>query len=902
MPRRLLPPLRPPSWAARLLCGVLLLGGASRLAAQVTAPLFTTQPASKTVNAGAAVTFSIVTTGTPPTYQWLVNGNPISGATGTSYAIASVQPANGGIYTVTATNSAGSATSVNATLLVYSPYIVTTLAGQAGSSGSANGTGAGATFAFPQGVAIDSAGNAYVSDTANHVIRKIAPGGGVTTLAGQAGNSGTLDGTGAAAQFDGPTGIAVDSAGNVYVADTYNSTIRKISPAGVVSTLAGLAPTAGAPAPENQGSANGTGAAARFQTPRGVAVDGGGNVYVADTQNSTIRKITPAGVVTTFAGSAGTTNSTDGTGAAARFNYPFGIAADAAGDLWVADTSNSTIRAITPAGVVTTLAGLAGNTGNVGGPGAGARFSLPTGIAADIHGNLFVADENNSILREITPDGSVATLAGLAGNPGSVDAAGSTARLNNPFGVAVDASGTVYVADTENSTVRSAVPQSPTFVAPAIATQPVSQTVTVGATINFSVVAGGTPTPTYQWQKNSVPIAGATGATLGLATVQTTDAASYTVIVTNPLGSVTSAAAVLTVLSAPVVPVGAQSQTVTAGTAVVLSANASGGSLTYQWQFNGAAIAGATGSTYTLSPIGTNQEGVYSVVVTNALGSTTATVGTVTVTANAHLVNLSARASAGAGANALTAGFLSSGGSKSILVRGIGPALAAFSVTGFLPDPALTLFNGTSAVIGANTKWGGSAALIQVFTQTGAFALAPTSADSALVQTIAAGAYSAQVASVSGVTGIALAEIYDADTGTPAAHLINVSARANTGAGAQLLTAGFTISGTTSETVLIRAIGPTLLSSYGVTGALALPSLSIFASGASTAMAANTVWGGTAALKAAFTFVGAFPLAATSNDSALILTLPPGAYTAQVSGVGGTTGVALVEVYDLPAH
>ena len=666
------PLCRPRRAGALLACLAAAL--ATQLSAQTVAPTITTQPAGRTVNAGVAVTFTIVASGTAPTYQWTYNGAPIAGATAASYSIASVAPANAGLYAAVATNSAGTATSNNAILLVYTPYIVATIAGQPGVAGSANGTGGAATFSHPQGVAVDAAGNLYVADTLNYAIRKITPAGAVTTLAGQPGVAGAQDGVGSAALFYGPTGIAVDTAGNLYVADTFNSTIRKITPAGSVTTLAGLAPTAGSPSPINEGSANGTGSAARFMTPRGVAVDGAGNVYVADTGNSTIRKITPAGVVTTLAGAAGNPNSNDGTGASARFNYPFGIASDSAGDLWVADTSNSTIRAITPAGVVTTLAGLANNTGSTGGPGLVARFSLPTGLAVDSQGNLYVADWNNSTLREIAPNGTVATLAGLAGNIGSIDASGSTARLDNPIGLAVDANGTVYLADTENCTIRTAVSQNPTFTVPQITTQPVSQTVTPGATVNFVVAASGIPAPTYQWQKNGVTIAGATGGTLILSNVQPSDGASYAAVVTNPLGSVSSATATLTVLTVPVVPPGSQSQTVSAGTSVTLSAaNATGGNLSFQWQFGGTNISGASGSTYTLSPIGTNQEGVYSVVVTNSLGSTTAVIGTVTVTANAHLVNLSARASAGAGSNALTAGFLTGGGTKQILCPGNRP-------------------------------------------------------------------------------------------------------------------------------------------------------------------------------------------------------------------------------------
>ena len=178
--------------------------------------------------------------------------------------------------------------------------------------------------------------------------------------------------------------MAVDGSGNVYVADSGNYTIRKITPAGVVSTLAGLA--------GSSGSADGTGSAARFYYPTGVAVDGSGNVYVADTGNYTIRKITPAGVVSTLAGLAGSTGSADGTGSAARFYYPYGVAVDGSGNVYVADTGNYTIRKITPAGVVSTLAGTAGSSGSADGTGSAARFNYPTGVAVDGSGNVYVAD------------------------------------------------------------------------------------------------------------------------------------------------------------------------------------------------------------------------------------------------------------------------------------------------------------------------------------------------------------------------------------------------------------------------------------------------------------------------------------------------------------------------------
>lgn len=314
--------------------------------------------------------------------------------------------------------------------------IVSTLAGS-GSSGSADRTGNEASFNIPQDVAVDSVGNVYVADTQNNKIRKITSAGVVATLAGS-GASGAVDGTGIAASFSYPQGVAVDSSGNVYVAEYYK--IRKITPAGAVTTLAG----SGVP-----GSKDGTGAAASFFYPGGIAVDDIGNVYVADGSNNKIRKITPAGVVTTFAGS-GVSGSEDGTGTEASFSYPGGVAVDKNENVYVADSRNHKIRKITPAGVVTTLAG-SGRPGSR--DGTAASFFGPDGVAVDSSGDVYVVDSGNHKIRKITPAGVVTTLAG-SGALGAVDGTGSAASFYVPLGVAVDSSGNMYVADPSNNLIR----------------------------------------------------------------------------------------------------------------------------------------------------------------------------------------------------------------------------------------------------------------------------------------------------------------------------------------------------------------------------------------------------------------------------------------------------------------
>lgn len=340
------------------------------------------------------------------------------------------------------------------TPIVYAQsFTFTTLAGSPGGAGYDDGTGAAARFANPTGVATDSGGNVYIADQFAHTIRKMTPGGAVTTLAGLAGSPGSANGTGSSARFFNPTGLAVDSNGNVYVGDTSNNTIRKITPAGVVTTLAGLA--------GSLGSADGT-TSARFYSPRGVAVDGSGNVYVADSSNSTIRKVTPAGEVTTVAGLAGVKGSANGAAADARFQNPRAVALSGS-TIYVADFNNSTIRKIA-SGQVTTLAGTAcfdypdDCWGLYDGPGNFAKFGFPSGIATDTAGNIYVADKNNASIRKITPQGNVTTMAGDPPYTGHTDGTGNEARFFAPEGIAVDGSGNVYVADTENNTIRKVTP------------------------------------------------------------------------------------------------------------------------------------------------------------------------------------------------------------------------------------------------------------------------------------------------------------------------------------------------------------------------------------------------------------------------------------------------------------
>jgi DNA-binding beta-propeller fold protein YncE len=361
-----------------------------------------------------------------------------------------------------------------------------------------------------------------------------------------------------------------------------------------------------------------------------------------------------------------------------------------------------------------------------------------------------------------------------------------------------------------------------------------------------------------------------------------------------------------------------ESQTVNTGTSVAFDAVANTpSSLTYRWFDNGvpiadgAGISGSSTSMLYLSGVTAANTGIYSCVATNGLGNATcsnaAALSIVNTSTPGRLIDLSCRSLVGTGANVLIAGFVVGGsgssGSEAVLVRGSGPALAPFGVVGVLPDPGLKLVSSNSnSLVAANNGWGGNTLASNTAAAVDAFSWAdPSSQDSALVEMLPAGSYTAIVAGASGDSGVALAEIYDAtpvgaySLATP--RLTNISARAQVGQGANVQIAGFVIGGATSETVLIRASGPAL-TPFGVAGVLPDPQLQLNSSNG--VIASNAGWGGNAQIAAASAAVGAFSWGTSSTpDSAILITLPPGAYTAEVSGVSGDSGVALVEVYEV---
>jgi hypothetical protein len=562
------------------------------------------------------------------------------------------------------------------------------------------------------------------------------------------------------------------------------------------------------------------------------------------------------------------------------------------------------------------------------------RTSVAVTIAPTAPGMSVPLSNANTVLLGITQPG---TFDGLGGaGPLTAPSTTITAEINE-FRIPNTAPGDVLPGRISFSTFREvsgSAPQSTLSVTfncainfpvtrahlpPQITTHPIGQTVNAGSRVSLSVVASGNGLG-YLWLKDSIAIAGATNSVLVLPNPQPGDSGAYYAVVTNTGGVAISSPATVTVnaVTTPpvvvVVPPTVAAPPVAAalllGAGHQLTVTATGTApFSYQWFRDAAPIPGATASSLTLQTVRLSDAGSYTVVVRNSAGSITSAPVTVTVALISRISNLSIRTRVGGTSGILTVGLTVGGGEgdKPMLLRAIGPTLSAFGIETPLADPQIALLAG-AIVLAQNDDWGGGTALRTAAASVGAFPLpSTTSRDAALLPNAAAGSYTVRItAPPAGAPGITLAEVYDttpAETfffNTP--RLINVSALTQAGAGSDTLIAGFAIAGSAPKSVLVRGIGPAL-SGFGVGGALADPKLEVYSSDATTPIAVNDDWGAapnSADVARVAVAVGAFSLGTNAKDAALLLTLPPGSYTAQVTGVNNATGTALVEIYEAP--
>lgn len=518
-----------------------VFGGSGKVCAQNN-PQIISQPTGLTNSPGTSATFNVAVTGvTPFNYQWQFDGTNLT---------------NNVIATVVGTNSFGNT----------------------GDGGAATN----ARLDSPFGVAFDAAGNLYFADSGNNRVREVNTNGIIMTVAGSGGSGFSGDGGPATeARLTNPAGVAIDTAGNLYISDSNNQRVRKVGTNGIITTFAGNGP----------GGNVGNGIAATNATlgsPLGLAFDVSGNLYIADYGASRIWMVNTNGIITTVAGNGNRSYSGDGGSATnAGLRFPIGLAFDTCGNLYIADAGNNRIRMVNANGIINTVAGNGTNTySGDGGASTNASLSNPAGLALDSSGNLYIADELNNRIRVVTTNGIISTLAGKSsvglyyGDGGPA----SNANLNYPYGIAFDNSGDLFFSDSKNNCIREIL------------------------------LASGYPS-------------------LTLTSVTVTNAGDYLVVITNSYGSVTSAVATLTVTAPPAISVPPGSLFAGLGNSASFSVSALGsGPFDYAWYFDGTnLLQSGSSSTLFLTNISGANAGAYQVIITNNYGSVTSLMATLTV-------------------------------------------------------------------------------------------------------------------------------------------------------------------------------------------------------------------------------------------------------------------------------
>lgn len=748
-------------------------------------PSIATAPQPRSVGIGRSAGFAVAASGVGLTYQWLHDGVEIPGAVSSSFTIAAVQARDAGEYSVRVSNSSGVLTSDPARLSVAPALAITTWFSTAPGSSAVDGP-PGTGRLNPRSVpGLIAAPGGILYLTDNYAVRKIAADGTLSTLAGSLSESGTADGSGAGARFGSLRGLTIAPDGALIVCDYGNGWLRRVTRDGAVTTC-------------QETLAGGGQQPAVFSRVVDVKCNAGGDAWVVT--ETDVWKLTVAGVRLRVA-----TGFTAATGAA--------LTPD--GSLYVLESSR--VWQIAPNGEPRNI-----SDGN-GSPGSDGRVFYATAITRDADGVLYFT--NTDAVNRLTPGGWINVMAG--GDVDKADGVGPAAGFHRASALALADDGKFHVLDynagNDSFRVRIGVLQAGA-PAPGAGPAPFVATVAPGGMVVRPAPDGGASAD-YQWFRDGMPLAGQTSRNLVVAAAQAGDEGAYSVRVINIAGAASFAAGSLTVVAAGTVP--------------------------------------------------------------------------------SRIMNLSIRTNAGAGDKILIAGFVvggNSGRSVPLLIRGIGPALGAFGLTDYLRDPVVTLFNSAQKAVAENDNWGGDGDVVAAAARVGAFSLSPTSSrDAAMLPWVPGGsAYTVQVRGADGGTGTALMEVYNAIEETPTAatpRLFNVSARADVQPGDGVLIAGFVVGGGLSKTVLVRGVGPTL-ASYRVSNPLADPQLEIH--GDAGVVAKNDDWGGAARVAAAAAQVGAFKLGAASKDAALLITLEPGVYSALVRGANGATGVGLVEVYEVP--